>query len=461
MEKLLNPQSQAAVAPGISESLRKTAWEIYDFVSEELYFNRRDIAVKGRTYNTVLLMSLITGLSQGKQLIIGEPGLGKTTSAEYAASLLFRLPLGTVWNAEVSGHPEQTEEKIIGRPDLGKLNQGQEQVIWSYFTLLPAKIVDELNRLPETKQSLILEGVDRGKWEYLNEAVINREYCFFATANYEDRGTNTIIMPMVDRFDVVVESKHPGPNLSYRIGTKETTGNRLRHTELEKEIHRIMGQQADYDEKLTQIETVSDQFADYLLKTARLKTLSFENRRQINDLKSRVPFDLNANAFLRLVISELSFCQKFGQKRSHEGCEEGCHFTGYLCNAVKNCISNRFSISVQRFCQTLAWLMGDETVDLEHLKAVLPYTLAHRIQWKESILAEHDNKLRNDPLMVYMAKKSVDDIHRRYLEQAPRIKDALSVAFRISEGEVLDPVDGDHPIYWEIKKDLGMESLEE
>ena len=32
----------------------------------------------------------------------------------------------------------------------------------------------------------ILDGVDRGNWEYLNEMIINDEYCLFATANYQD-----------------------------------------------------------------------------------------------------------------------------------------------------------------------------------------------------------------------------------------------------------------------------------
>jgi MoxR-like ATPase len=114
-----------------------------------------------------------------------------SASVEFLGALLFRLPLKTIWRSEISGHPEQTEEKIIGRPDLGKLSQGEEVVVWSYFSLLPVKIIDEINRLPETKQSLILDGVDRGNWEYLNDAIINREYCLFATANYQDRGTNT------------------------------------------------------------------------------------------------------------------------------------------------------------------------------------------------------------------------------------------------------------------------------
>ena len=153
--------------------------------------------INGSRFNSALLMSLLTGLCQGRELIIGEPGLGKTTSAEYICALIYRFPLGTIWSSEVSGHPEQTEEKIIGRPDLGKLNQGEEFVIWSNFALLPIKIVDEINRLPETKQSIILNGVDRGNWEYLNDTVINKEFCLFATANYQDRATHTIIAPLV------------------------------------------------------------------------------------------------------------------------------------------------------------------------------------------------------------------------------------------------------------------------
>jgi MoxR-like ATPase len=71
------------------------------------------------------------------------------------------------------------------------------------------KIVDEINRLPETKQSLILDGLERGKWEYLSQGLINDEFCLFATANYQDQGTNTLVPPLLDRFDIVVESKHP------------------------------------------------------------------------------------------------------------------------------------------------------------------------------------------------------------------------------------------------------------
>ncbi|MGD9034635.1 MAG: AAA family ATPase [Desulfobacteraceae bacterium] len=439
--------------------LRERVWKLYDYIQAEFYLNRPDQEIKGRPYNSALLMSLLTGLCQGKELIIGEPGLGKTTSAEYISALLYRFPMGTVWKSEVSGHPEQTEEKIIGRPDLGELNQGKEVVIWSYFALLPVKIVDEINRLPETKQSIILDGVDRGKWEYLDDAIINREFCLFATANYQDRGTNTIIAPLMDRFDVMVESKHPGPNLAYQIGLQGANGQALRHETLEQAFHRTLSERLPYPVRMEQVEALCDRFGEILAQEIGLQTLSSGDRQAIREEKEKIPLDLDVNAFLRLVLSELSFCYRFGQKRSHEVCEEGCHYTGYLCNAIQNCSSNRFPISVRTYSQALAWLLGNEEVDLEHLMAVLPFALSHRIEWKEEALALWGNEFREDPLPIFMAKKALSEMHRRYMEQAPQIKNALSVACRIAEGEALDPIQGDHPIYWEISKDLAKEVL--
>ncbi len=84
-------------------ALREAVHEIHDYIRENLYFNRSDLSLRGKGYNSALLLSLMTGLRKGKALIIGEPGLGKTTSAEYVCSLLYRVPLGTIWGSEVAG----------------------------------------------------------------------------------------------------------------------------------------------------------------------------------------------------------------------------------------------------------------------------------------------------------------------------------------------------------------------
>jgi hypothetical protein len=306
---------------------------------------------------------------------------------------------------------------------------------------------------------MILDGVDRGKWDYLNDAIINQEICLFATANYHDRGTNTIISPLMDRFDIMVESRHPGPNLAYHVGMLEGKTPDLRHEALEVEFHRALNERSHYGVRMDRVEELCERFGEFLANEHGIITLSRTDRHSIRRLKEQIPFDLDTNAFLRLILSELSFCYRHGQKRSHEGCEEGCHFSGYLCHDIANCSSNRFPKSVRSYAQALAWLLGDGHVEIEHLKAVLPFILAHRVQWKDEAVARQSRERRDDPLMIHMAKWSVKEMHRRYSEQASQIKQALSVACRIAEGESADAVRGEHPIYWEIRKDLGEEDL--
>ncbi len=436
---------------------RSKVRNIYKFIEDNLYFNRPDVEIKGEKYISSLLFSLLTALVQGKELIIGEPGLGKTTSAEYVSCLLYQYPLAVVWSSEVHGHPEQTEEKIIGRPDLGELNKGVEKVVWSGFTQLPVKIVDEINRLPETKQSMILDGIDRGKWEYLNDIIINEEYCLFATANYQDKGTNTIISPLIDRFDVMVESKHPGPNLSLLIA-EEKHENLLRSKSHENEILELLKSKISFEEKLSHMEEVCGKYGEYLRKNVGLETVDREGRENIRREMGRGDFDLDASAFTIMVTAELSFCHTRGQKRSVDVCNEGCHYTGYLCHEIKNCASNRLPTSIKHYAQALSWFLESDQVDIEHVRMVIPYTIAHRVQWKEEHILQKEQDSRRDPLPIYLAKEAVNDLFKRYNEQKEEIKTALSVGFRILKGEDIEPMEGDHPLYTEIKNDLRLRS---
>jgi hypothetical protein len=433
---------------------QKQVMEIYQFINDHLYFNRPDIEIKGERYNSAILFSLLTALNRGKELIIGEPGLGKTTSAEFICSLIYQFPLGVIWGSEVSGHPEQTEEKIIGRPDLGKLNRGEEDVVWTNFSQIPVKIVDEVNRLPETKQSMILDGVDRGNWEYLNEMIINDEYCLFATANYQDGGTNTIIAPLVDRFDAMVESRYPGAHLAFLIGKAKRKDHILRHPKYEKDLYRVLKSKVAYEKKIPKLEEICNAFGEYVYEALGIKPLQRQERDQIRAEMESLEMDLDASAFTRMLLTEFSFCERYGQKRVVENCEEGCHYTGYLCHEIKNCASNRLPTSIKQYAQGLAWLLGDSEIDIEHVKSILPYTLAHRVQWKDEILSQKERAKRDDPFPIFLAKEAVRMVSQRFREQSEHLKDALAIGSRIFQGERLEPLEGDHPVYVEIKKDI-------
>lgn len=432
--------------------------ELYDFISEHLYLNRPDLDLGGEKLNSTLMLSLLTAVIGGKALIIGEPGLGKTTSAEYITSLLYRIPLGVIWGSQVAGHPEQTEEKIIGRPNLGKLNQGEEHVVWSNFAQLPVKIIDEINRLPETKQSLILDGVDRGNWEYLNQLLLHDEYCLFATANYQDPGTHPLIPPLLDRFDVMVESKHPGANLAFFIGQQENKEALLRDLEQEQTFYALLSDGQLGAARDAQLEEASTRFAEWLAEHHGIPTFGKAERSAVREDIASLTFSQDASAFARTALAEFSFCCLYGQKRSNEECPEGCHYTGYLCYQVQNCASNRLPISLRRYAQALAWFLRTEQVEAEHVRWILPFVIAHRTQWRDAYVAARERESRRDPLPLHLAKQAVAESWRRFAEQREDIVGALALAARILAGEDLTPTDGDHPIFAEIKRDLGIET---
>jgi MoxR-like ATPase len=431
--------------------------DIYQFISEHLYFGRGDLEVQGEAMNATLLLSVLTALLGGKALIIGEPGLGKTTAAEYVCALIYGFPLGVIWSSVVAGHPEQTEEKIIGRPNLGKLNQGEETVVWSYFARLPVKIVDEINRLPETKQSLILDGVERGKWEYLNQGLINDEFCLFATANYQDQGTNTLIPPLLDRFDILVESRHPGANVAYMIGQSAGRDTLLRHAPSEAAFLEVLRSTYNGQGPQTALDDLQGEFAALVQQRCGVAALSRGERQAARQEIVRLDIDLAASAFVRMMLAELSFCCKYGQKRSNEFCDDGCHYTGYLCYEVRNCASNRLPGSLLRYAQALAWWLGDTRVEVEHVRAILPYTLAHRTQWRESYLLARERERRQEPLLLHAARQATAMVFRRFHEQRHDIMHALHTAARALDGEEGVSPQGDHPLYVEIRRDLGLE----
>jgi hypothetical protein len=167
-----------------------------------------------------------------------------------------------------------------------------------------------------------------------------------------------------------------------------------------------------------------------------------------------LPMDLDGSAFTRMLLAEFSFCDRYGQKRSVETCDEGCHYTGYFCHQIRNCASNRLPTSIKLYAQGLAWLLEDSEIGIEHVKTVIPYALAHRVQWKEEVFPQKERMKRDDPFPIFLAKEAVKTVSQRYREQSDHVKNALAAASKIFQGENLEPVEGDHPLYAEIKKDI-------
>lgn len=432
--------------------LQNLVRDIYKFIYDNLYYNIDDIVIKEENFNSSLLMSVFTAIVSGKQLIVGEPGLGKTTTSEYVASLFYSLPLEIVWNSEIHGNPEQTEEKMVGRPDLGKLNLGEEEVIWSLFPQLPVKIVDEINRLPQSKQDLLLDSIDRGIWKYLDEIIINDENCLFATANYVEGSGFGLTQTFLDRFDIVVESKHPGAVLSFELIESKKVEKLLRNSRISREMIDILKSKIDYDEKIIKLNELNQLYSEYIEDIFGIRTLTRDDRDIIRQEVENITFDKDAEAFVIMLISESSFCSRYGQKRIIDECIEGCHYSEYLCSKIKSCLSNRFPQSLIKYSKALAWFLGDKKVDLEHITAITPYILAHRVVWREKHVLVHSKDERRDFVELHLAKIATEEVLRRYREQSDKLKEAFKVAYDVINSGTGEFILGDHPVYEEIKK---------
>jgi hypothetical protein len=314
--------------------------------------------------------------------------------------------------------------------------------------------VDEINRLPSTKQSLILDGVDRGNWEYLGRVLTNEEHCLFATANFEDRATFGLIAPLKDRFDVLLESRHPGPNLAYMVGERAEKEALLRAKEIEEETFSLLADPDPGDGFYPALEKLSERFRARMANIHGLKLPGLGTRRDIRREMASLPLSEDADCFIRALIAELSFCALFGQKRTGQACPGECRFKGYLCSRVKGCVSNRLPGSIRRYGQGLAWLFGSREAGLEDVAAVAPYALAHRVEWQEDAIAEEEAEQREDALIIHLAKASIEQVLERFREAADLLVEGLARACDILETGKGEPVEGDHPLLREIIRDL-------
>jgi len=424
---------------------------IYNFIKDNLYFCNGDLHIGRDYFNSTLLFGTLTCLNKGKQLLMGEYGGGKTTSSEHLLSIIYGIPQRVLVSSTIKGNPELTLEKIIGRLNFGQLNQGVEEVIWSLFVILEPKIIDEFNRIPEAKQNLLLEGMDRGNWQYLNEMITTGDVPLFATINYKDSGNVRLVEAVIDRFELAVESRYPGVNNARLIRHNYTSKNGITsHPLIEKEMYKVMLSQKPYGETRKEMHVLQDTFKKELESRTGLELLSAQELEEINDEIKSIPLSKEADLFLDLVASELYSCMMFGQKRSNEECIPNCHYQNLLCGKKRNCDSVRNQFSEIKYARSLAWLFGDSEVKTKHIVTMLPYLLWHKMSFVESYANKFVKDTRNDPLQLHITKAAVNELVNRFsklkndqyrmakLVKANKIDEAMNLAKEV-----------DHPVFYE------------
>ncbi len=416
--------------------MRQKVIDLYDVITSRFYLGDETLQAGGRRYEPVSLLGLFTLILGGRELVFGEYGSGKTTSSERISSLFLGLPLQFVQAATIHGHPEQTEEKIKATLDLAALEkEGIERVMWKNAPFSPAIIIDEMNRLPVGKQNMLLNEVDRNIWSYRGDTLFFADdKVFFATINYQDTGATSLIPPLLDRFDVAVETGRLHP-LRKRLVRRGVKGEILEDRELSQKMVDYIVENAESQNihQLTKyVRECRDKFRGILKERFRQEGIRIDipspdeietTREEIANTEVSDDVEL----FLDYIGQEVH-CQ-LGLNKDFSKCS-GCHYANYMCSDLYS-ISGRAEKSLLKYAKALAWLNG-ETVDLEHLLAIFPYVLWHRSAVNDEFLSRVRDVEKESSDEVYAVEEIVNSAKDRWYEH----RDYQIEAYRsIQEGE--------------------------
>lgn len=348
------------------------------------------------------------------------------------------------------------------------MHQGQEEVVWQHFVLVGPKILDEFNRIPESNQALVLNGVDRGDWNYLNDFITNEKQPFFATCNYADKGNNSLIPPILDRFDVAAESKFPGVANALYIAQNynDNEDGILENPELTIRALKVLNSGKPYREVQTELEELVQEH-EKKLTSQGFPVLSTKDKEEIEQEIKTIPFDRDAEQYFAFLIAEMNTSHKYGQKRSIDN-PEGDKQQGLYLNALFNgCGSRRQEKSIVKYAKSLAWLQNKDEVNLDHVIQIAPYVLWHRIKWTsetEQTFRDHD---RTDPSDLYITKTILNDgtneipgVKKRFEESQQNYQNIINL---IGNGKIKKASekakeyainDKGHPIFQDTINDL-------
>jgi MoxR-like ATPase len=338
----------------------------------------------------ILTMCVLNAIvPNSAMLLIGGHGGGKTSIVKHLARMFTGISLNQAEDCIIRGHPQLTEEKIIGTLNIKKLmKDGEEEVIWRTFSTSFWKIIDEVNRCTSYVQNILLSLLAEGKIKYYDSVQHVSKYVVFATLNPNDVGTFELSAPFMDRFGISIPIAMPkSQDLAVILGSHD---------------EKLGG----YDE-LVQVPAV----------------LTIENLMSIWYQVENIPCSKEAEDFIHALIREYTLCDRVDKGNSEylkpsTGLCSGCHFNipeHIPCSNVDTILSVRVAKDLLRYAKALSWLLGIEKVSIDMVTTVAPYVISHRAMYL-------DRGLNQSPYWgskILFTKNMLSMILKRFNARAP------------------------------------------
>ncbi len=349
---------------GEENLLRKKVWKIINLIQanqlfvhsknlEIKYFNEDSEQVKTQILPEILSLCVLNALvPNSAMLLIGGHGGGKTTICKLLGRMFTGSSLQEIENSIIRGHPQLTEEKLVGTLKLGKLmHDGEEVVVWRQFITNFWKVIDEVNRLTPYAQDILLSLLAEGTVKYYDEITTIQKYCLYATINPQDVGTFELSQPFLDRYGISVPISMP--------------------TSSDLELI-LKGKDEKYSgwDELIQVP----------------KVLTIDELMEIWYFVNKIPFENKVNNYIHAIVREFTLCDRIDKGNSEnlkpsKGLCSGCHFdtTQNICNKIDSILSVRVAKDLLRYSKALTWLMNLNKIDVNIVNTIAPYVISHRV----------------------------------------------------------------------------------
>ncbi len=352
------------------------------------------IQIGEEAYNSVLLYTILTSvIDDGKMLVCGPPGSGKTSSSRFVGSAIYNLLVDYIKNSTIYGHPEQTEEKMVAMYDPIEMIKGKRKLIIREFLKSPIKVIDEINRLRPESLSILYELLNSGTVTYQNQLIKAVPGPLFATANASDSGNYDIPPPVMDRFKVAVVVDRINPYYVEAFSKKRANGvsNLENRVTLSKPITR-----QDIAEIRRGIYSV-DFPSDVMGRVAHF----------ISELTG---CDMAGVAIERKTKGNLS------EKKPPALCKDCDHYSQdkSICSNTENGLSARAIESIFAYSKAVAYWRGKKQVGEEDIRAVIPYATWFRLTPTRAAF-ENEPRFINDRISLVehlydVSSQSYDEI---------------------------------------------------
>ncbi|KKN35728.1 hypothetical protein LCGC14_0780690 [marine sediment metagenome] len=351
---------------GEEEILRKKVWKIINLIqANQLFVHYKELSIRylaekskkvsTKTLPEILSLCVLNALvPNSAMLLIGGHGGGKTTLVKLLGRMFTASSLSEIENSIIRGHPQLTEEKLIGTLKLGKLmKDGEEEVVWRQFVTNFWKIIDEVNRLTPYAQDILLSLLAEGTVKYYDSIMVINKFSLYATINPHDIGTFELSQPFLDRFGISVPISMPASH----------------------DLQLIL---SGKDEKYSGF--------DELIQVPEI--LNIDELMEVWYHVNRIAFSPKVNNYIHAIIREFTLCSRLDKGNTEDlkpssGLCSGCHFNTAqnICNKIDSILSVRVAKDLLRYSKALSWLLGINKIDINIVNTIAPYIISHRTSY--------------------------------------------------------------------------------